>query len=179
MPRRLGTPCVNQLAGARPYVIGYLRGQAIAAAFKQRDAEAFMRIVDTDAFAGSVLGDFNLSKKDASDIRQRMPVALQANVGASMRSIEKSNGSAKFLRGGGVEGGKPYALVRLDLGDNGVDYVKYYVSRQGAVEDWYVFTAASQLSAQVRFNLAFMLKSDSLLFALFGARSVSQTPNSR
>ncbi len=183
--RILPTVCLATLCALSPFVAAAASqnvaaeadvaavGQAIATAFNERDAEAFMRTMNTDAFARTVLGTFDLSKKDAADIAQRLPSALRTNVEAGMRSMEKSNGSAKFLRSG-VQGEMAYALVRLDLGDNGVDYIKYYVSRRRAVEDWYAFTAASQLSAQVRFNLAFLLKNDSLLSALFGARSVSQ-----
>jgi hypothetical protein len=88
-----------------------------------------------------------------------------------MRAIAKNEGTAKFLRAG-EEGGKPYALLRLDLGDQGVDYVRYYPSSPRAVEDWYVFTAASLFSTSVRFNLATIFKSESVLFRLFGIGSV-------
>lgn len=87
-----------------------------------------------------------------------------------MRALDKNKGSAKFLRGG-VEEGRPYALLRLDLSE-GVDYVKYFVSSSRGVEDWYVYTSAALFSTSARFNLATMLKNDSLLYSLFGVRSV-------
>jgi len=71
----------------------------------------------------------------------------------------------------GAQGGKTYALLRLDMGE-GVDYVKYFVSPSRTVEDWYIYTSAALFSASARFNLATMLKNDSLLYSLFGMRSV-------
>jgi hypothetical protein len=66
-------------------------------------------------------------------------------------------------------------LVRIDMGEGGVDYIRYFLSPRHAVEDWYIYTAAALFSAQVRFNLAAMLKSDSILSALFGTRSLSRS----
>ena len=66
----------------------------------------------------------------------------------------------------------PEVSDRLDLGE-GIDYVKYYVSPSGAVEDWYVYTSAALFSESVRFNLATMLRNDTLLYGIFGSRSVT------
>ncbi len=56
--------------------------------------------------------------------------------------------------------------------DGGVDYARYFLSARG-VEDWYTYATATLFSSAVRFNLATMLKSDSLLFGLLGMRSVT------
>ncbi len=88
------------------------------------------------------------------------------------RAMEQGKGFAKFLRTGTQES-KAYALVRLDMGE-GVDYVKYFVAPSRAVEDWYVYTSAALFSASARFNLATILKNDSLLYSLFGISSVTQ-----
>jgi tetratricopeptide (TPR) repeat protein len=91
----------------------------------------------------------------------------------SLRALEASKGSARFLRSG-LRDAKPYALVRYELGEQGIDYVEYYVSPSRKVEDWYVHSVATLYSTSARFDLATMLKTDSILFGLFGAKFVTQ-----
>ncbi len=147
-------------------------GQALAKALNERNADAFLRQVDTDAVSRIVLQDLGLAAKDADALRQQLPLSVRKNVEISMRAMEKNKGFAKFLRTG-TQDGKAYALVRLDLGE-GVDYVKYFSSPARAVEDWYIYTSAALFSASARFNLATLLKNDSLLYSLFGISSVKQ-----
>lgn len=147
-------------------------GRSIAEAFNERSVEAFMKVVDVDAFGHLVLDDLDLGAADRNGIRKRLPVSVRKMAETSMRAIDRNDGSAKFLRAG-LEEGRAYALVRLDLGDQGVDYLKYYASSPRAVEDWYIFTAASLYSGAVRFNLASIFRSESALLKLFRIPSVS------
>jgi hypothetical protein len=147
-------------------------GRTIAEAFNERSVEAFMKAVDVDAFGHIVLDDLNLGVADREGIRKRLPASVRKMAETSMRAIGKNEGSAKYLRAG-LEEGRAYALVRLDLGDQGVDYLKYYASSPRAVEDWYIFTAASLYSGAVRFNLASIFRSESVLLKLFRIPSVS------
>lgn len=147
-------------------------GRSLAAAFNERSVDDFMKVVDVDGFSEIVLHDLGLGAADHEALRKRLPVSVRKNAEMSMRTIARHEGTAKYLRAG-VEGGRPYALVRLDMGDEGVDYIKYYASSPHGVEDWYIFTAASLFSSAVRFNLATIFKSESVLFRLFGVRSVS------
>ncbi len=147
-------------------------GQAIAAAFNERSVDAFMDVVDVDAFGEIVLRDLGIGTADSQAIRKRLPTAVRKMAETGMRAIAQNEGSAKFLRAG-VEGGRPYAVVRLDLGDQGTDYIKYFASTPRAVEDWYVFTAASLYSSAVRFNLATLFKNESVLLKAFGLPSLS------
>jgi hypothetical protein len=147
-------------------------GRSLADAFNRRSVDGFFRVVDTEAFSGIVLRDLGLSAADAGVLRKRLPASMRRNVEMSMRSLEQNQGSARFLRTGS-DGSRPYALVRLDMGDQGVEYIRYYASSAAAVEDWYMFTAASLYSSAVRFNLATLFKSESLLYKVLGARAVS------
>jgi hypothetical protein len=142
-------------------------GRSLAEALNARSVDAFMAKVDVEAFSDIVLHDLDVGAGGREGIRERMPDAVRRMAETSMRAIEEGAGKAKYLRSG-IEGGKPYALVRLDLGDEGVDYVKYYAASPRAVDDWYVFTAASRYSTSVRFNLATIFKSESVLLKLFG-----------
>jgi len=147
-------------------------GRTIAEAFNERSVDAFMKAVDVDAFGHIVLDDLDLGAADREGIRKRLPASVRKMAETSMRAIGKNEGSAKYLRAG-LEEGRAYALVRLDLGDQGVDYLKYYASSPRAVEDWYIFTAASLYSGAVRFNLASIFRSESVLLKLFRIPSVS------
>ncbi len=147
-------------------------GRLLAAAFNERSVEDFMKLVDADAFSDIVLSDLGLAAGDREALRKRMPVSVRKNAELSMRAIDQNEGTAKFLRAG-VKGGRAFAVVRLDMGDQGVEYLKYYVASPGAAEDWYIFTAATLFSSAVRFNLATLFKSESVLFKLFGVPSLS------
>jgi tetratricopeptide (TPR) repeat protein len=149
-------------------------GEALAVALNARDPDAFMRNVDTGAVVRIVLKDFNLGEKDTAALREQLPTSVRASMSTSMRALTQSKASARFMRDG-KEDGRAYALVRVDMGEGGVDYIKYFLSPRHAVEDWYVYTSAALFSTQVRFNLAAMLKNDSLLANLFGLRSVSRS----
>jgi hypothetical protein len=147
-------------------------GRSVAQAFNQRSVDAFMKVVDVDAFGHIVLDDLDLGAADREGIRRRLPASVRKMAETSMRAIGQNEGSAKYLRAG-LEDGRAYALVRLDLGDQGVDYIKYYASSPRAVEDWYIFTAASLYSGAVRFNLASIFRSESALLKLFRIPYVS------
>jgi hypothetical protein len=163
-------PAGNAVAGdAAPQEAAAL-GLSLARALNERNVDAFMRSVDTEAVGDIVLKDLALPARDADALRKQLPTSVRRSAEISMLTLEKNKGNATFLRGG-VQEGRPYALLRLDLSE-GVDYVKYYVSSSRTVEDWYVYTSAALFSTSVRFNLAAILKNDSLLYSLLGARSV-------
>lgn len=163
-------------AGADPKAQknGATIGQALAKAANERDVDAFMRHVDTVALVRLVLRDLGLGESDAEALRQHLPTSVRNNVAAGMRALEQGKASVRFMRDG-KEDGRAYALVRVDMAEGGVDYMKYFLSPRHAVEDWYIYTSAALFSTQVRFNLATMLKSDSLLSAVFGMRALSRS----
>jgi hypothetical protein len=146
-------------------------GLLLAKALNERSVDAFMRGVDTEAATDIVLKGLAIAPKDADALRKQLPTSVRRTAEISMLAIEKNKGTARYLRAG-VQDGRPYAVLRLDLHE-GVDYVKYFVSASGRVEDWYIYTSALLFSASARFNLAAMLKNDSLLYNLFGSRSVA------
>ena len=167
---------VCALAQAQTHKEAAALGRTIATAFNDRSVEAFMDVVDVDAFGEIVLRDLGLAAADSQSIRKRLPTAVRKMAETGMRAIDQNEGTAKFLRAG-VERGRVYALVRLDLGDQGVDYIKYYASSPNSVEDWYIFTAASLYSSAVRFNLATLFKNESMLLKAFGLPSLSTRDN--
>ena len=148
-------------------------GEAIAAALNKRDVEGMMRQLDTESIVRLVTKDLGLSQGDREQVRRGLPNGLRSNVNLSMQAIETGKGSAKYLRNG-TRDGKQFALVRYDLGEQGIDYVEYYMTSTSKVEDWYVHSVATLYSASARFDLATMLKTDSMLFAVFGSKMATK-----
>ena len=144
-------------------------GQAIAEALNKRDVEALMRQLDVDAVVRLATKDLGLGQEDRDRVRRGLPNGLRGNIATSLKAMEAGKGGAKYLRAGSREG-RTFALVRYDLGDQGIDYVEYYLTPGFKVEDWYVHSVASLYSAAARFDLATMLKTDSMLYAIFGSK---------
>jgi hypothetical protein len=147
-------------------------GKALAAALNERDLEAVLTTMDVEAVSHLVLKGLGLSDGDREMLRKGFPKALRNNVEIGMRTIATSKGTAKYLRSG-VRDSKPYALLRYDLGDQGTDYVEYYLTPSGKVEDWYVHSMATLYSTSARLGLATVFKTDSMLFSIFGTRMAS------
>lgn len=148
-------------------------GGAIVEALNKRDADALLRVMDVDEVARLVTKDLGLSAADREQVRLSFPKALRNNLEIGIRTIEGSQGSAKFLRGGKRDA-KPYALVRYDLGDQGIDYVEYYLTASGKVDDWYVHSLATLYSTSAALGLATIFKTDSMLFGVFGTRMTTE-----
>jgi hypothetical protein len=144
-------------------------GEAIAAALNKRDVEGLYRVLDVDAVTKLVIKDLGLKDADREGVRKGFPKALRNNLEIGVRTIEGTKGTAKYMRSG-VRDARPYALVRYDLGDQGIDYVEYYLTPARKVEDWYVHSLATLYSTSARLGLATMLKTDTMLFGLFGTR---------
>src|SRR5262245_23493813 len=144
-------------------------GEALAAALNARDVDAFMQHVDTGTLVRIVLKDLGLGERDTAVLREQLPNSVRKNIASGMRALDQGKASVRFMRAG-KDDGKAYAIVRIDMGEGGLDYVKYFLSPRYLVEDCYVYTSAALFTTQVRFNLATMLKSDSLMSALFGVR---------
>ena len=148
-------------------------GEAIAAALNKRDVNATLRLIDADAVGRAVIKEMGLNAADRETVLKVFPNALRTNVDLGIRTIAGSNGSAKYLRSG-QRNGRPFALVRYDLGDQGIDYVEYYLGKTDKVEDWYVHSLATLFSTSARLGLSSLLKTDSMLFALFGSRMTTE-----
>jgi hypothetical protein len=144
-------------------------GQAIADGLNKRDVEALLRVMDIDAISVLVMKDLGLSAADRAGVSRGFPKALRGNLEIGVRTIEGTKGSARYMRGGKRDA-RSFALVRYDLGDQGIDYVEYYLTSAGKVEDWYVHSLATFYSTSAALGLATIFKTDSMLFGLFGTR---------
>ena len=148
-------------------------GEAIAGALNQRDVEATLRLIDAAAVGRAVVKEMGLNAADRETVLKVFPNALRTNIDLGIRTIAGSKGSARYLRSG-QRNGRPFALLRYDLGDQGIDYVEYYLGKTDKVEDWYVHSMATLFSTSARLGLSSLLKTDSMLFALFGTRLTTE-----
>jgi hypothetical protein len=148
-------------------------GQAIATAFNKRDVDAMMRMIDRKAIGQLVLKDLNIPDREADQVSKGFAKGMRSTVEFSMRTMESVKGTARFMRTG-KRGAKTFALVRHDLGEQGTDYVEYYINAEGKVEDWYAYGMATLYSTSASFNLATILKTNSTLFGIFGTRIATE-----
>jgi hypothetical protein len=144
-------------------------GGAIAGALNKRDIEGMMQMIDAEAVSRLVIKDLGLSARDRELVVKGLPRALRNNVEIGVRSIEGNKGAARYLRAG-ARGERSFALVRLDLGDQGTEYVEYLLTPAGKVEDWYAHSMATLFCTSAALGLATVLKTDSILFGVFGSR---------
>jgi len=142
-------------------------GRAIAEALNKGDIEAVLRTMDVEAVGRQVIKDLGLNDSDRERVLKVFPSAVRTNVEIGVRSMQTSKGSARFMRSG-VRDSRPFALLRYDLEDQGIDYVEYYLTSSGRVEDWYVHSLAANFSTLARLSLATALKTDSMLYGMFG-----------
>ena len=75
-------------------------GQALARALNERDAEAFMRNIDTGALVRIILKDLGLGERDAEALRQQLPASVRRNIETGMHGLEYNKAAARFMRGG-------------------------------------------------------------------------------
>lgn len=148
-------------------------GQAIAAALNKRDLDGLYRTLDVDAVTRHVVKDLGLKDADRDSVSKGFPKALRANLDIGVRTIEGTQGTARYMRSG-MRDTRAFALVRYDLNDQGIDYVEYYLTPGRKVEDWYVHSLATLYSTSARLGLATMLKTDTMLFGLFGTRLTTE-----
>jgi hypothetical protein len=150
-------------------------GREIAQAFNAQDADAVVRLIDVQALSREVMQDLGVSAEQAAKMQDGMRKSLRANIEAGLRSFTQREGVAKFIRTG-KEGGKAYSLVRIEYqsDDGGFDYVQYYVTPAGLIEDWYSHTRGSRATTAMRLAVSAMVDKESLLGKLFGVTPVDR-----
>jgi hypothetical protein len=148
-------------------------GQQIAQAFNAQDADTLVQLIDLQALSREVMRDLGLSTEQAAKMQEGMRKSLRTNIEAGLRNFAQRQGVAKFIRPG-KQAGKAYSLVRIEYqaGDGGFDYVEYYVTPAGLVEDWYTHTRGSRASTAMRLAVSAMLDKGSMLATLFGVTAV-------
>jgi len=148
-------------------------GHEIAQAFNAQDADTLVQLIDLQALSHELMQDLGLSAEQAAKMQEGMSKSLRTNIEAGLRSFTQRQGVAKFIRTG-QQDGKTYCLVRIEYqaDDGGFDYIEYYVTPAGLIEDWYTHTRGSRATTAMRLAVSAMLDKGSMLAKLFGVTSV-------
>jgi len=150
-------------------------GEAIVGALNERDGKRMATLVDVRGF-----GLRTAKVQGMKPVEQEQLVAGLEKAGLStlfanyFQALDASNGSAKFLR---VTETRPArALVRLDLGTNGNDYLEFVLeTREGRTRtvDWFVLSSGELVSVTIGSVAQMFTTSDAgVLGRLFGTERV-------
>ena len=149
-------------------------GRRIAAALNNQDVAALEATLDVEALGRSLSRDLGLKDNETLSFLEGLRKGMRRNLEGGMQQFAQKQGIARFMRSASRDG-KPYALVRIEYkGDEGgFDYVEYYLSPAGRVEDWYTHSRGSRASTAMAVVLSSMMKKDGILNVLFGVKSFS------
>jgi tetratricopeptide (TPR) repeat protein len=153
-------------------------GEAVAQAFNERDQKALTGLIDIRS-----LGERAARVQQLSETQQAQFVRGVESVGASrmvasyMQSMEASQGTAQFMRARATK--PPRALVRLDLGQNGFDYLEYVVETRGGrsrAVDWFQLSTGELVSVTMGGVAQMFTTNDpGLLGRLFGMDKMDES----
>jgi len=149
-------------------------GLTVADAFNAGDADTIVGLIDVEGLRQQLADDLGLKPDQAKQVEEGMRKGLRRNVEAGLRAFAQKQGLAKFIRVGRSDA-MPYSLVRIDYQaeDGGFEYLEYYVSPSGLIQDWYAHTRGSRASAALRLAMSAMMDKDSLLTSLLGVKTVN------
>ena len=153
-------------------------GETIARALNERDDQAFASLIDLRSLAvrSSKVLELNAGDQE-SYVRGVETVGLQRMIAGYFQTMNASNGAAQFMR---VTNTTPArALVRLDLGANGFDYLEYVVeTREGRTRavDWFQLSSGELISVTMGGIAQLFTSGDpGLVGRLFNVEKVDQT----
>ena len=137
-------------------------GADLAQALQTGDPDRITSAMDKDELIGRALAGTQGSEAFVSGMRQglerglsRVGVIMTNNLGPTVRS--------KFLRARTVDG-VTRVLLRLDLGDRGLNYLDFFVHQRSdgswAVFDWIDFVQGQTFSESPKMVIAMMVRED-------------------
>jgi len=153
-------------------------GADIAAAFNARDPRAMQSLIDVRALGTRAAKFLALKSTEQADfVRGFETNASSQLTGAFIRMLEASEGSAKFMR---VTDTVPArALLRMDMGDNGFDYLEFVVDTHGKrprTVDWFRLSSGELMSVTLGgIGQLYTTEDPGLLGRLFGVDRVEHS----
>jgi tetratricopeptide (TPR) repeat protein len=157
-------------------------GESIATAFNERDQKLMSSLIDVRAFALRTAKIQGMKPGEQEQFATALEKTGLSKVYAGyFQSMDASNGSARFLRA--TETRPARALVRLDLGVNGNDYLEFVLEtreqRTRAV-DWFVLSSGELVSVTIGSVAQMFTTSDTgLLERMFGTDRVDMNSLAR
>ncbi len=152
-------------------------GESIARALNERDKRAVAELIDLRSLATRAARVLELGKADQDAyVRGVESVGGARLMEGLFRTLETSNGSARFMR---LTDSRPVrALVRFDLGANGCDYLEYVVdasSGRPRIVDWFQLSSGQLISVTLGgIGQLFTTRDAGLLGRLLDIKSVDE-----
>ena len=168
-----GSAQISGTAGEREAARRF--GESIATAFNERDAKLMASLIDVRGFGLRMAKVQGMGPGDQEQFATGLEKSgLSQLYSGYFQTMDASNGSARFLR---VTQTRPArALVRLDLGANGNDYLEFVLeTREGRTRavDWFVLSSGELVSETIGGVVQMFTTSDAgLLGRLFGTDRV-------
>jgi hypothetical protein len=156
-------------------------GHEIAAAMQERDEEAFVALLDFPRLARRIAATVVDTEKEREDFARGLQRGTNASrfskaVFSNLKQREEI--AAKYMRV--VDRGQDRrALVRLDMGDSGFDYMEFVLEADASgalkIVDWYSLSTGELVSASVG-GLSRLLvdPAPSLLKSVFGLQTIDE-----
>jgi tetratricopeptide (TPR) repeat protein len=129
----------------------YKLGVGIVNALNKGDARAAANFVNARALAKRIAEEsmYTSAEQQRALANSHDSRFVQQVFESHCATLQRSHGSAKFMRVV-MHAGQPRALVRLDAGSEGVDYLEFLVDRDDSGEyraiDWYQLTQGRLVS---------------------------------
>jgi tetratricopeptide (TPR) repeat protein len=152
-------------------------GEAIARAFNERDAKAMDSLIDLRSLAMRAAKAQGLSPAGQDKYVRDVESAGSADMIANyMTKLNSTRGTALFMRATNEREAR--ALVRLDFGEQGFDYLEYVVEtmqRRVRAVDWFQLSTGELASVTMGgVSQMFTTKDAGVLKRLFGVRQIDQ-----
>jgi hypothetical protein len=153
-------------------------GKSIARSLQDGDAQRFTAFVDRDVLMDQALTGMKGNDEFVAGVRGGLERGL-AQVGTILIRNMGPGEKLSYLRTRNVEG-VTRVLVRLDLGDRGLNYMEFFVDEgpdgSWVIYDWLDYVQGQTYSESLRMALAFMVKENpSLVYRMLGLPEVDRT----
>jgi tetratricopeptide (TPR) repeat protein len=152
-------------------------GEAMAKGLNERDGKAVAALIDLHALAQRVAEIQSSSAVEQSKLVREIEAGGSAQlISGYFQTLNATHGRAKFMR---VAGTRPArALLRLDLGRSGYDYLEFVVEThdgQTRAVDWFQLSTGELVSTTIgALTQLFTAQDPGLLGRLFGAENVDK-----
>ncbi len=152
-------------------------GRQMVAALSSRDAKAFSQVIDEESLLDRVFDGMSQDTKKVQKIRASLHSALD-RVGMIITRNLGENARLTYVRTRSI-GQEHRALMRIDLGDRGLNYLDFILQKDkaGAVKiiDWHDYAQGQVYTTSLRQALALLMpQGEKLIERLLGRDKVDK-----
>jgi len=151
-------------------------GEEMAEALNARDTPKLRKLIDIRGLAARTGTFIGYEGKEHDDFVRGFARTGDAHIDAMVRNMETTSGIAKFMRVPDKNAG--HALVRLELGQSGFDYLEFVVDTKGKeprAVDWFRLVSGELMSVTLGgMGQLYTTEDPNLLGRLFGTQMVGK-----